>query len=465
MKVLSIGNSFSCDAQRYLQRLAKKDGVEMKTVNLFIGGCSLRTHYLNMLQDAAAYVLGFNGEETGFKVSISQALASDDWDVVTVQQASHFSAKAETYFPYVQALTEYVRKYCPNAKIYVHETWAYEDDSARLANQGFATAEEMFENVEASYFQAAASIHADGIIPCGRAMLNATKLGIEKIHRDTFHAALGVGRYLLALTWYKTLTGNDISANDFDEFDVPVSDEERKIAIQAAEAAVETESKKCFAGKTFLFLGDSLTEGVRGTTSKAKGYTNVFAQMTGANVYNYGIGGTRYAFQFQPTTHKPRHDMYFATRVLDMKAEADYVIVLGGANDYLNGDAPLGQMGDTTLCTFYGAVRDLFTRLKDKYPTSKIIAITPPKYIKLQSNINAVGAERVGGIEVYAEAIKEVAAEMEIPVIDAYSTWAIDPRIDGDGEGKGHISVDRLHPNDDGHRFMAECFLNSLKNL
>jgi lysophospholipase L1-like esterase len=141
------------------------------------------------------------------------------------------------------------------------------------------------------------------------------------------------------------------------------------------------------------------------------------------------------------------------------------VVVLGGANDYLNGDAPLGQMGDTTLCTFYGAVRDLFTRLKDKYPTSKIIAITPPKYIKLQSNINAVGAERVGGIEVYAEAIKEVAAEMEIPVIDAYSTWAIDPRIDGDGEGKGHISVDRLHPNDDGHRFMAECFLNSLKNL
>ncbi len=465
MKVLSIGNSFSCDAQRYLHRLAKKDGVEMKTVNLFIGGCSLRTHYLNMLQDAVAYALEFNGEATGFKVSIAQALASDDWDVVTVQQASHFSAKSETYFPYLQGLTEYVRKYCPNAKIYVHETWAYADGSERLEKQGFASMEEMFEKVEASYFHAAAEIRADGLIPCGRAMLNATKLGIEKIHRDTFHAALGVGRYLLGLTWYKTLTGNDISANDFDEFDVPVSDEERKIAIQAAESAVETESKKCFAGKTFLFLGDSLTEGVRGTTSKAKGYTNVFAKMTGANVYNYGIGGTRYAFQFQPTTHKPRHDMYFATRVLDMKAEADYVVVFGGTNDYLNGDAPLGQMGDTTLCTFYGAVRDLFTRLKEKYPTSKIIAVTPPKYIKLQSNINAVGAERVGGIEVYAEAIKEVATEMEISIIDAYSDWAIDPRIDGDGEGKGHISADRLHPNDDGHRFMAECFLNSLKNL
>ena len=56
MKVLSIGNSFSCDAQRYLHRIAKKDGVQLKTVNLFIGGCSLRTHYLNALQDAAAYL-------------------------------------------------------------------------------------------------------------------------------------------------------------------------------------------------------------------------------------------------------------------------------------------------------------------------------------------------------------------------------------------------------------------------
>ena len=125
MKILSIGNSFSCDAQRYLQRLAKKDGTPCKTVNLFIGGCSLRTHYLNMVQDSASYVLGFNGEETGFKVSISQALASDDWDVITLQQASHFSPKYETYVPYLEKLAEYVRKYCPRAKIYVHQTWAY----------------------------------------------------------------------------------------------------------------------------------------------------------------------------------------------------------------------------------------------------------------------------------------------------------------------------------------------------
>ena len=65
MKILSIGNSFSQDAQRYLHRLAKQDGTELKTVNLFIGGCSLQKHYLNMLDDNADYDFEFNGEKTG----------------------------------------------------------------------------------------------------------------------------------------------------------------------------------------------------------------------------------------------------------------------------------------------------------------------------------------------------------------------------------------------------------------
>ena len=123
----------------------------MKTVNLFIGGCSLRTHYLNSLQDTAAYALGYNGEETGFKVRLSEALSSDDWDVITVQQASQLSVDYATYLPYLQSLVTYVKTYCPNAKIYVHQTWAYNDNSERLKTMGFSSSEEMFENIQKSY--------------------------------------------------------------------------------------------------------------------------------------------------------------------------------------------------------------------------------------------------------------------------------------------------------------------------
>lgn len=239
MKILSIGNSFSQDAQKYLQRLAKKDGTNLKTVNLYIGGCSLRTHYLNMLSDNATYEFEFNGMGTGLKTSISQALSSDDWDVVTLQQASHFSPKRETYSPYIEELAAYVRKYCPHTKIYIHETWAYEDGCERLKNIGeYILARDMLADVKKAYESAAIAINADGIIPCGPAMLKATELGIQKIHRDQFHASFGAGRYLLALTWYKTLTGKDISQNRFDELDEPITEEERQILIKAVNSVV-----------------------------------------------------------------------------------------------------------------------------------------------------------------------------------------------------------------------------------
>ena len=238
MKILSIGNSFSQDAQRYLYRLAKKAGDTFKTVNLYIGGCSLRTHYINALEDKADYWFEYNGEYPGLAVSIKQLLISDDWDVITLQQASHFSAHYETYTPYLENLLEYVKKYCPHSKIYIHQTWAYEDGSERLRDIGkFDTADEMFKNIREAYAKAAKTIQADGIIPCGQAMLNATKMGIEKIHRETFHASYGAGRYLLALTWYKALTGKDITNNDFDDFDEPVSDKVRQIVIKAVNAA------------------------------------------------------------------------------------------------------------------------------------------------------------------------------------------------------------------------------------
>ena len=240
MKILSIGNSFSQDAQRYLYRLAKKEGDTFKTVNLDIGGCSLRRHYLNSLGDKADYAFEYNGDCPGLTVSIKQLLISDDWDVITLQQASHLSAHYETYTPYLENLLEYVKKYCPHSKIYMHQTWAYENGSERLRDiGGYDSADAMFKGIREAYAKAAQSIHADGIIPSGQAMLNATKMGIDKIHRDTFHASLGAGRYLVALTWYKALTGKDITNNTFDDFDEPVSGEERKIVIKAVNAAFD----------------------------------------------------------------------------------------------------------------------------------------------------------------------------------------------------------------------------------
>ncbi len=238
MRVLSIGNSFSQDAQRYLHGIAAADGTELKAVNLYIGGCSLRTHYINSIEDSRAYELEFNGVTTGFRTTIKEALISDEWDAVTLQQASPLSPDYETYQPYLGLLNEYVRKYSPRSAVYIHQTWAYEKGSEKLAALGFADPADMLRGIRKAYAAAALDIGADGIIPSGEVFHDILKSGAERIHRDTFHASLGLGRYALGLTWYAALTGARVSDNGFDETDEPVSAEEKRMAKLSAEKLV-----------------------------------------------------------------------------------------------------------------------------------------------------------------------------------------------------------------------------------
>lgn len=227
MKILAIGNSFSTDATRYLHDIAVAGGDDLDVINLFIGGCSLERHYRNMLGDKREYGLECNGHRTGFFVTMQEALLNREWDVITLQQASHFSAKQETYTPYLTELAAYVRRCQPHARLVIHETWAYEAESPRLFNMAcYQTPEEMLADVKKAYRVAADLIHADGIIPSGELLMELLARGIPKVHRDTFHASLGVGRYALGLLWYRCLCGKAVTDNPYNVFDVPVSEEE-----------------------------------------------------------------------------------------------------------------------------------------------------------------------------------------------------------------------------------------------
>ncbi len=241
IKVLSIGNSFSQDAQRYLHQIAEHEQAELECTNLYVGGCSLQTHCENLMAGAQAYALEQNGQDTGKKVSIQEALDSDSWDYVTLQQVSQLSVDFSTYEPWLQALARFVRQRAPGAKLLMHQTWAYEQGCQRLNGElGFRDQQEMLEEARQAYRSAAKAIQADGIIPSGEAMMKALELGVKQVHRDTFHASLGLGRYILGLTWFRALTGRQIQ-NGHICLDVPAEEEELKIALQAVE---ETAAKR-----------------------------------------------------------------------------------------------------------------------------------------------------------------------------------------------------------------------------
>ena len=241
IKVLAIGNSFSQDATRYLYLIARADKVDMKVVNLYIGGCPLSYHYSNTLSEEKRYEYELNGVNSGLKVSIKDGLLNESWmgwDFVTFQQVSNQSVNYETFQPYLNELAKYVKEYSPKAKQFIHQTWAYEEGSKRLCEElGYKKQIDMFNDIKLSYDKGAKDIKACGIIPSGEVLQNIIKEGLT-VHRDTFHASLGLGRYAIALAWYEMLTGNSIENNSFRDFDVPVSEEEVKLAKKAAHEAV-----------------------------------------------------------------------------------------------------------------------------------------------------------------------------------------------------------------------------------
>ena len=237
MKILSIGNSFSQDAQRYLKGVAKDVDQDIKNVNLYIGGCSLVRHYNNMRSDIADYDYELGGASTDRKASIKEALLSDEWDVVTLQEVSARSDNWYNFEPYLTELVKYVKSLCPNAKILLHETWGYEGHTHRIRNQGYEAQGEMFSAIEKAYQKALETCGADGIIPGGKVLQILANRGYA-VHRDGAHAGLGLGRYALALTWLKVLYGVAATGNSFRTFDEPVSDEEM-LAVQSVVDEIE----------------------------------------------------------------------------------------------------------------------------------------------------------------------------------------------------------------------------------
>ena len=205
-------------------------------------------------------------------------------------------------------------------------------------------------------------------------------------------------------------------------------------------------------GKKINFLGDSITEGV-GASEYAHCYVEQFAAATGAVCRNYGISGTRIAKRRVPY-EIPEFDRYYASRVPEMDPDADVVVVFGGTNDYGHGDAPLGEMNDRTVWTYYGALHVLFTALIEKYPTAQIVILTP---------LHREDEEkRTPILKPFVDATRQVAEYYSLPVLDLWANYGIQPRIP---VMKNMYVPDGLHPNDAGHGILANKLRAFLEQL
>ncbi len=223
IKILAIGNSFSVDGMEYLWQVLRAGGVEEVILgNLAIGGCPVSLHADNIATNAPTYLYGKNTDGVwnwSSEQTFSYGLLDEEWDIITLQQASHFSGQPETYARQGEVI-DYVmtHKRNPAAVMYWHMTWAYQWDSNHpqfvYYDRDQAT---MYGAILNAVKTAVLTDPAyAGVIPSGTAIQNlrATPVG-DTVTRDGFHLSESHGRYTAALTWAQTLCGVDPDTVDW----------------------------------------------------------------------------------------------------------------------------------------------------------------------------------------------------------------------------------------------------------
>ena len=218
-------------------------------------------------------------------------------------------------------------------------------------------------------------------------------------------------------------------------------------------------------GLKINFLGDSITQGV-GTSSEYLTYHALLKKEVNlAEARNYGISGTRIALQREKAV-TPDYEVAdknaFCERFNKMDDDADIVVVFGGTNDYGHGDAPLGGFSDRNPDTFYGACHYLFSGLIKKYLGKQIVIITPLHRIGEYINTGTGKTKAYATLKEYVNIIREVAQYYSLPVLDLYASSGLQPEIK---EIQDKYIPDGLHPNDNGHRVIADKLKRFLEIL
>ena len=202
-------------------------------------------------------------------------------------------------------------------------------------------------------------------------------------------------------------------------------------------------------------LGDSITAGT-GAGGTSYSYANVAANKVGSVIYNYGIAGSCVNDGYNLALTEPGYADAFCNRYTQMADGADLITVLGSVNDH-RADSKMGTLGSTDSTTFYGALDVLINGLKAKYPTSRIVFITPFKTADWNGT-NMYGLTMLD----FRNAIVAMCNKYELEVVDLFSVRALSWLVGLTSTPSLFYQYDYYHPTPDGHKAIADYIVEQM---
>lgn len=211
---------------------------------------------------------------------------------------------------------------------------------------------------------------------------------------------------------------------------------------------------------TIAFLGDSITCGY-GLKEPDARYTALVAARLGLTEENYGITGTLVARAGLNSTNGK--DYVSRLSLID---SADIAVVFGGTNDYFWSDMPIrGGEGECyfanaaeTICRYINRARaGKITLMVTPYPHNGVGNYFGGESWKTSSRHDTDARNFCGHTLLeYAAVLEETCLKYGIPCLNLHKNFMFDHRLH---------TLDGCHPNEEGHRLLADAIGNSLQKL
>lgn len=236
-------------------------------------------------------------------------------------------------------------------------------------------------------------------------------------------------------------------------------------------------------GKIVAYFGDSITDPKNKAADNK--YWSLLQQWLGVTPYVYAVSGRQW-------NDIPRQAEQLKKEHAD---DFDAIMIFIGTNDF-NAGVPIGEWFTENeqevmagihepkhmvkrmhkvMCmtdsTYRGRINIALDKVKRMFPTKQIVLITPIHRAQFyRSDTNWQPTEDYRNkcgeyVSRYVESVKEAGNIWSVPVIDMNALSGLFPLMDEHAQFFNKTDVDRLHPNNEGHRRMALTLVYQLMCL
>ncbi len=207
------------------------------------------------------------------------------------------------------------------------------------------------------------------------------------------------------------------------------------------------------SGKNISCMGDSITAGVFLNDVENECYTNIIANLTGANVENLGVSGSKISNIDTDEVES------FVDRVVNI-TNSDYIVIFGGTNDYWHGVTNIGAVDSENIEEFTGALNYLFDYIYTNFPNAKILYVFPFRQYNGAVDTTNNGH---GSFNDFRLGAKSVCDNKSVVMLDLYSQGGINPATNE--THRELYTIDGYHLNANGHKLLADKIIKMLKQL